>query len=327
MIAANKMFRRTEPYILMAIIALSILIQIQSGQFYSGNNLVDLARSMIVPALFSAGCMMVIISGGIDVSFTAIASLAMFITDKYLLSINYSGPVIVAYLMSAGLGLLMGAINGFFIGILQLPTLVVTLGTASLFTGIMYGAFAASASDVPSAIAAHGKSILFTATNAQTGLSSNMPMQIFILVGVLLLVFFLLRYTMLGRGIYAIGGDENAAERAGFNVKGIKFFLYCFVGALAGITGIVRISMMAYADPSTMLGMELIVIAAVVLGGTRVTGGSGTLIGTLLGVLLMTILSNSLILIGISTYWSRVFTGSVIIIGTAVSAYRTKLKQ
>lgn len=327
MISANKIFKRTEPYILLAIIALSILIQVQSGQFFSGNNLVDLARSMIVPALFSAGCMMVIISGGIDVSFTAIASLAMFITDKYLLSINYSGPIIVVYLISAFLGLLMGALNGLFIGILKLPTLVVTLGTSSLYTGLMYGAFAASASDVPPAIARHGKAILFTATNSQTELSSNMPMQIFILIGVLTLVFFLLRYTMLGRGIYAIGGDETAAERTGFNVKGIKFFLYCFVGALAGITGIVRISMIAYADPSTMLGMELVVIAAVVLGGVRVTGGSGTLLGTFLGVLLMTILSNSLILIGIPTYWSRVFIGSVIIIGTAISASRTKSKR
>ena len=123
-----------------------------------------------------------------------------------------------------------------------------------------------------------------------------MPVHVLILVGVLFLVFLLLRYTMLGRGIYAIGGDEAAAERAGFNVRAIKMFLYCLVGALAGVTGIVRISMMDYADPSTMLGMELTVIAAVVLGGTRVTGGLGTLTGTILGVALMTILENSLIL-------------------------------
>jgi simple sugar transport system permease protein len=293
---------------------------VQSGQFFSGNNLVDLARSLIVPALFSIGCMMVIVSGGIDVSFTAIASLAMYVTDRILLASNYSGNVILAYAISAGLGLLMGALNGFLIGFMKLPTLVVTLGTASLFTGLMFGAFSASASDVPAAISRHSKETLFTATNAQTGLTSNMPSQIIILIGALVLVFFLLRYTMLGRGIYAIGGDETAAERAGFNIRGTKMFLYCFVGVLAGITGIARISMMSYADPSTMLGMELTVIAAVVLGGTRVTGGFGTLTGTILGVALMTILSNSLILIGIPTYWTRVFTGAVIIIGTGVTA-------
>jgi simple sugar transport system permease protein len=266
--------------------------------------------------------MMVIVSGGIDVSFTAVASLAMYVTDRILLSSSYSGNVLLAYAMAAGFGLIMGALNGVLIGFLRLPTLVVTLGTSSLYTGIMYGAFAASASDVPPSIASHGKETLFTATNGQLGLTSNMPSHILILVGMLVLVFLLLRYTMLGRGIYAIGGDEAAAERAGFNVRAIKMFLYCFVGVLAGITGIVRISMMSYADPSTMLGMELTVIAAVVLGGTRVTGGLGTLTGTMLGVALMTVLANSLILIGIPTYWTRVFTGAVIIIGTGVTAHQ-----
>ena len=221
----------------------------------------------------------------------------------------------------------MGALNGFLIAFLRLPTLVVTLGTASLYTGLMFGAFAASASDVPPAIVAHGKETLFTAVNAQLGLSSNMPSQVLILVGVFVLGFLFLRYTMLGRGIYAIGGDEAAAERAGFNVRAIKMFLYCLVGVLAGITGISRISMMAYADPSTFLGMELTVIAAVVLGGTRVTGGVGTLTGTALGVALMIILANSLILMGIPTYWTRVFTGAVIIIGTGVTARQIGTKR
>jgi simple sugar transport system permease protein len=320
MITARRIFARSEPWVLAAIVALSLLIQARSGQFFTGNNLVDLARALIVPGLLSIGCMMVIVSGGIDVSFTAIASLAMYVTDKLLLQSGYSGNVLLAYAMSGGIGLLLGALNGFLIAFLRLPTLVVTLGTGSLYTGLMFGAFAASASDVPPAIAAHGKEILFTATNSELGLTSEMPSQILILVGMFVLAFFLLRYTMLGRGIYAIGGDEAAAERAGFNVRGIKMLLYCFVGVLAGITGIARISMMSYADPSTMLGMELTVIAAVVLGGTRVTGGLGTLTGTILGIALMTILANSLILIGIPTYWSRAFTGAVIIIGTGVTA-------
>jgi simple sugar transport system permease protein len=320
MIATRRIFARTEPWVLAAIVMLSLLIQARSGQFFTGNNLVDLARALIVPGLLSIGCMMVIVSGGIDVSFTAIASLAMYVTDKVLLQSGYSGNVLLAYAMSGGIGLLLGALNGFLIAFLRLPTLVVTLGTGSLYTGLMFGAFAASASDVPPSMVAHGKEILFTATNAELGLTSEMPSQILILAGMLVLAFLLLRYTMLGRGIYAIGGDEAAAERAGFNVRATKMFLYCFVGVLAGITGVARISMMAYADPSTMLGMELTVIAAVVLGGTRVTGGLGTLTGTVLGIALMTILANSLILIGIPTYWSRAFTGAVIIIGTGVSA-------
>ena len=272
--ALRRMTGRSEPYVLAAIVLLSILVQLRSGQFLTGNNLVDLARAMIVPGLFSIGAMMVIVSGGIDVSFTAIASLAMYLTDRILLAQDYSGTVLLAYALAAGFGLVMGALNGFLIGVLRLPTLVVTLGTASLFTGLMQGVLGASASPVPPALDRHGKETLFTAVNTQLELSSNMPSTILILAGALLLAFLLLRYTMLGRGIYAIGGDETSARRAGFNVAGIKMFIYCFVGALAGITGIARISMMAYADPMSMLGLELTVIAAVVLGGTRVTGGS-----------------------------------------------------
>ncbi len=320
MIKIRRIITRSEPWVFAAIVMLSLLIQARSGQFFTGNNLVDLARALIIPGLLSIGCMMVIVSGGIDVSFTAVASLAMYVTDKILLKADYSGNVILAYAMSGGFGLILGALNGFLIAFLRLPTLVVTLGTGSLYTGLMFGAFAASASDVPPSMVAHGKEILFTATNRELGLTSDMPSQILILVGMLVLAFLLLRYTMIGRGIYAIGGDEAAAERAGFNVRAIKMFLYCFVGMLAGITGISRISMMAYADPSTMLGMELTVIAAVVLGGTRVTGGVGSLMGTVLGIALMTILANSLILIGIPTYWSRAFTGVVIIVGTGVTA-------
>ena len=327
MINPRRLMGRSEPYVLAAIILLGILIQARSGQFFTGNNLVDLVRAVIVPALLSVGCMMVIVSGGIDVSFTAVAALAMYVTDRILLSSQYAGNVLLPYAMSAGLGLAMGALNGFLIAFLRLPTLVVTLGTASLYTGLMFGAFAASASDVPPAIVAHGKETLFTAVNSQLGLTSTMPSQILILVGVFVLAFLFLRYTMLGRGIYAIGGDEAAAERAGFNVRAIKMLLYCLVGVLAGITGISRISMMAYADPSTFLGMELTVIAAVVLGGTRVTGGVGTLTGTALGVALMIILANSLILIGIPTYWTRVFTGAVIIIGTGVTARQISTKR
>jgi simple sugar transport system permease protein len=323
----RRILGRSEAWVLAAIVALSLLIQARSGQFFTGNNLVDLARALVVPGLFSVGCMMVIVSGGIDVSFTAIASLAMYVTDKILLARGYDGNILLAYAMSAGFGLLMGALNGVLIAFLRLPTLIVTLGTSSLYTGLMYGAFAASASEVPPAIAAHGKQILFTAVNPDLGLTSTMPVHVLILIGVLVLSFLLLRYTMLGRGIYAIGGDEAAAERAGFNVRAIKLFLYCFVGVIAGVTGIVRISMIAYADPSTMLGLELIVIAAVVLGGVRVTGGVGTLTGTMLGVALMTILANSLILMGIPTYWSRAFTGAVIIIGTGVTARQSGLTR
>lgn len=320
MFSMKKIIRSTEFYVFLTIIILGVVIQARSGQFFTGNNLVDLIRSMVIPAMFAIGAQIVIVSGGIDVSFTAIASLAMYVAATSLA--NYQGSVFAAYAIGAGLGLLMGLLNAILIAKFKFPTLIVTLGTASVFTGFMQGVLGAHETPVPAPMLAHGKAKLFSAYNEQLGVKSDMPVTILLLIALIILAYFLLRYTMLGRGIYAVGGDVVSAQRAGFNVFAIQFFIYSFVGVLAGITGIARASMMLNAHPTNLLGMEMTVIAAVVLGGTRVTGGTGRLIGTMLGVALMTIMSNSLILLGIPTYWQKVFTGAIILIGTGVSAYQ-----
>lgn len=319
----KKIVRKTEFYIFITLVVLALVIQLRSGQFFTGNNLVDLVRSMIIPAMFAIGAQMVIISGGIDVSFTAIASLAMFATTKLLLNINFGGSIWVPYLMGAGLGLMMGLLNALLIAHFKFNTMIVTLGTSSIFIGIMQGVLGARELPVPEVMKVHGKAKLFTAHNAQSGLNSDMPVTFLILIVLLILAFFIMKYTMLGRGIYAIGGDEVSAKRAGFNVLGIQIFLYCFVGLMAGVTGIARASMMLNCHPTNLNGMEMTVIAAVVLGGTRVNGGAGSLTGAMLGVALMTIMSNSLILLGIPTYWQKVFIGAIILIGTGVSGYKT----
>jgi simple sugar transport system permease protein len=322
MIRTKKLFKRTELYIFFAIVFLCILVQGRSGQFFTSNNLVDLTRSLVIPGIFSVGALMVIVSGGIDVSFTAIGALAMYATTMILLPANYSGPIFLPYVMGAVFGLAMGFLNGVLIAFFHFNTMVVTLGTSSLFTGILLGTLGAHDIIVPEAMRRHGQTYLFRVYNTVANLGSEMPMTIFILAGLLILVFIIFRYTMLGRAIFAIGGDEVSAQRSGFNVTGTKIFIYAFVGTVAGIAGVARVCMMQNCQPTSLNGMEMTVIAAVVLGGTRVTGVFGTLTGAILGIALMTIMSNSLILIGIPTYWQRVFTGAIIIIGTGVSAYQ-----
>lgn len=320
----KKLTKSTEFYIFITILLLVILVELRSGQFLTGNNLVDITRSMIIPAMFAIGAYVVLVSGGIDVSFPAIAALSMFITVKVFLGTGYDGSVWVIYLVGALIGFLLGAVNAFLIAKFKFQTLIVTLGTTSLFTGILLGPLKAHQISVPDPMHEHGKAKLFSAYNAELGLNSNMPVTLLILIFMLLVTFFIMRYTVLGRGIYAVGGDETSAKRAGFNVFAIHFFVYCFVGVISGITGIAQASMMLNANPTSMIGMELTVIAAVVLGGARITGGTGTLTGTMLGVALITIMANSLILIGIPTYWQRIFTGAIIIIGTGISAYQSK---
>ncbi|MGD9927867.1 MAG: ABC transporter permease [Sphaerochaeta sp.] len=319
----KKLSRRNEPYIFLVLLALCLLIEFRSGQFFSSNNLVDIASALIVPGLFAIGTFLVIISGGIDVSFPALASLSVYATTKYLLDINYEGGVWVAILMALAIGALLGAFNGLFIGYFKLPALIVTLGSSSVFKGIMQGALnSRQLTIIPSGMRDWGTSALFTARNPVSGLTSRMPVTFIAFVIVLLFVFFLLKYTMFGRGIYAIGGSEVSAHRAGFNVVRTKVVMYIMVGMIASLAGVIRVCMMQQAHPTNMLGMEMNIIAGVVLGGTAITGGRGTLLGCMLGTLLIVIVENSMILLGIPTSYKSVFTGALIIIGTGVSAYQ-----
>ncbi|MDI3548829.1 MAG: simple sugar transport system permease protein [Halanaerobiales bacterium] len=320
----KKLTRSTEFYIFLVFIALTIFIEIQSGQFFTSNNIVDMLRAMIVPGIFSIGVLMVLVSGGIDISFTAIALLSMYSATKILMIWNYEGNVIMAFIISGAIGLLLGLINASLIAFYNLPTIIVTLGTSSMFIGFMQGILHSRViSDIPKPMLEFSRAELFRVYNKELGVSSGLPVVFLILVALIIIAWFILRYTMLGRGIYALGGDRTAAERAGFNIIAIQFFIYSFVGLISGIAGMTRAIMMANVHPTNLMGMELTVIAAVVLGGTSITGGRGTITGTLLGVALITVLSNSLILMGIPTTWQKVFTGALIIIGTGLSAYQT----
>jgi simple sugar transport system permease protein len=317
----KKLIHANESYVFLVIVILAIVIQARSGQFFTANNLVDLCNAMVVPGLFGIGAYLVLVSGGIDVSFPALASLATYATTRYLVDHGYQGSVALPFIMVMVLGGLLGAFNGIFTARLALPTLIITLGTASVFSGVMQGALnSVQIPTLPPGMAAFGRSVIFVAKNPTSGLTSDMPSSFWILVVVALGVFFLMRYTMFGRGVMAIGGDEASAARAGFQVKWIKFWLYVLVGVIAALAGLVRTCMMGQMHPTNLLGMEIMVIAAVVLGGTAITGGTGSLTGVMLGTLLITIVQNSMILVGIPTFWQGFSLGVLIIVGTGISA-------
>lgn len=321
----KKLTKRTEFYVAVIIIAFCMLVQVRSGQFFTGNNIVDLLRSMTIPAMFCVGEMMVLISGGVDCSFPAIASLSMYFVCTKMDGM-FSSPL-PYFLTAMALGLGMGAVNGFIVAKFKFPAMIVTLGTSSLFLGIMQGILGSSEYPLTKALHALGTTKLFTAVNSSSGLTSDLPVHFIFMVILILLAWFLLNKTMLGRAIYAVGGDEVAAQRAGFHVFGTRMFIFCLSGALAGFIGVCRSSMLLTVSPNNMIGMEMDVIAACVLGGVSLVGGRGTIAGAVLGTALMTIVSNSLILLGVSTQWSRVFTGIIIIGGTAVSAVQEQRRK
>lgn len=317
----RKMARSNEFYLFIVILVICLFIQFRSGQFFTPNNLVDLANAMIVPGLFGIGAYMVIVSGGIDVSFPALASLAVYAVTRVLVDQDFQGPWIVPFLAVVLLGAVLGAFNGIFTSRIAIPTLIITLGTANVFSGVMQGALSSvQLSQLPPSMEAFGRASLFTATNRTSGLTSALPVSFLLLIAVLVLAFLIMRYTMFGRGIFAIGGDESSAVRAGFKVRRIKFWLYVMVGVIAAIGGFVRTTSMGQMHPTNLLGSEMMVIAAVVLGGAAITGGTGSLTGVMLGTLLIVIVQNSMILIGVPTFWQRAALGFLIIVGTGISA-------
>ena len=320
----KKLFQSNEPYIFLIIIVLGIVVQIRSGQFFTGNNIVDLLSAMIVPGLFAIAEFMALISGGIDGSFPALASHSAYATTKILLDKEYEGNVFLAFLIAVLIGAVLGAINGYFIGYLNLNAMIVTLGTSSIFQGFMQGTLRANQlSVIPPGMKEFGTASFITATNKVNGLSSVLPYTFLILIIICGLMFFVLRYTIFGRGIYAIGGNVLSAHTAGFNVKRTKFIMYIIIGMIASIGGICRVCMMQQCHPTNMLGMEMNIIAGVVLGGVALTGGAGTLTGCMLGTFLIILVQNSMILLGIPTTWSDVFVGLVIVIGVSLTALQS----
>ncbi len=323
----KKYLKTNEFLVAVILVILCIFIGIMNPVFFTLQNLFDLLRSATVMGIFAMGALIVIISGGVDVSFTAIAISSMYITVKILLALDFTGTVVVAILISAFIGLIMGLINAAIIAFFKLPTLIATLGTQSLFHGfLLFFVGSKYINNVPEGMVRFARSSLVT-TVAPNGAISGLQTGILILVGVTLVVWFILRYTMIGRGIYALGGSREAAERSGFNTIGIQFFIYGFVGFLAGIGGAVFGSHFKQANPFDLVGTELSTIAAVVLGGALITGGRGTVIGTLLGISLVVVMNNSLILIGVPSEWQKVVLGIILIIGTGIPAYQNLMAE
>lgn len=324
----EKIKRSPETYLLITVIALFIFIQIRSGIFFSNVNIVDMLRAYIVPGMFACGVLVVLISGGTDVSFPALSTLTIYLTTKFLDDIGYTGSFILPLIMCVLIGGMFGAINGFIIAKYRLPTLIVTLGTQSIFWGILHGVFKATEIAVlPKGMAELSEKNIFSVYNSKMGIGSDLPIMFFFLIAIIVVVWFLLNRTMIGRGIYAIGGDIESAERVGFNVFWIQMFVYVFMGAIAGVTGFTRTVVMSSFHPNSMTGIEMNIIAMVVLGGARLSGGTGSVKGAIIGAVLITTMSNSLQLLGIPIYWQKVFTGIIIIIGIGISAYQSLRQQ
>jgi simple sugar transport system permease protein len=305
---------------------LCLAVGLINPAFLSAPNLLDLVRNSITTGLFALGALIALISGGIDVSFTAIAAVSMYATVKLFVQIDPQAPLVLIFLAGAVIGALLGTINGILIAFFRLPTLIVTLGTLSLFRGFLLTFLGTRhIVDLPNAMIDLSRTYLYRGKLADGSLFS-LPATTLVLVGIAIFVAALLRFTAVGRFIYALGGSEVASSRLGIPVMRTKLLIYVLIGFIAGITGIVHSSQARVANPFDLVGSELNVIAAVVLGGARITGGRGSVFGTMLGVFLVTIINNSLVLLNVSSLWERCIVGALIILGAGVPLFLRRLQ-
>jgi simple sugar transport system permease protein len=309
-----------EGALVLFIVGLSVAVGISTPAFWSLSMLLNVLTNSMINVVFAMGVLIVIISGGIDVSFMAIGIFAGY---SVIVLTNATGVgadhAVVGFAIASGIGLGLGALNAIAVAGLRIPTLIATLGTRGIITGAMLVWIGSKVvPDYPPGLNGLSTNYLFTVHGASG--DTRLNAMIVPAVVICVLVGLLLRFTMIGRSIYAIGGDEESARRAGIPVGAIKVFIYLLVGVLAGFAGMMHVTQVRLANPYELVGGELDVIAAVVLGGASIFGGSGSVIGTALGVILISLVQNSLILLGVPSAWQRLAVGLLLLLGISAQA-------
>lgn len=323
----KKILAKNEFYLFVILLMICLLIGSMNPVFFSLGNMVDLLRAAVPYGIFAAGIMIVIVSGGIDISFPAIATLSTYVTLLLFVNGSYEGNIVLFFLLSCSIGLILGLVNGFFIAVFDFPPLIVTLATQSIYYGIQYTFFGSKRlTFLPEYINSFSKADLFTAVD-ENGMSYIFPKYFFIVVFVFLLAFLVLRFTFMGRGIFAIGGSKSSAIRVGFNVKLLQFLIYGASGTIAALGGAVYTIMIRQGNPASLIGLEMTIISIVVLGGIEINGGKGSIFGLVLGLAFFMVINNSLILVGISSYWKTFVLGIAMYLYAAVIAYKRKMRN
>lgn len=301
-----------EIALLAVIILLSVFINIRTGgSFLTSENISDMLKETTVLAILSVGMMTVLITGGIDLSAGAVMALAGM-TATTLLKYNPGMAPLLVVAVAVVIGAVCGCINGFLVSRLKIFPIIATLGMMNLFRGATYlvsnGGWILQKDMTPG--------FMGIATGNILGINN----MVFIALLIYAAAFYYMGYTRSGRQIYAVGNSEESARVSGISVKNVLLRVYILMGALGGLAGILYVCKYAAAQGETATGYEMNVIAACVLGGVSISGGTGKVQGVLLGALLLGLLNNALPLINISPFWQQAIKGLIILVSIIVNA-------
>jgi len=289
---------------LIALVAMTIYLTATQQFFLTKGNILNVLSANSSLMLVSLGLTFVVLTAGFDLSVGAVLAGSGYVAYR---TMNAGLPPILALVFGMLLGVLLGGgVNGLLIGKVKLNFFVVTLGTASLFGGVLNVITNGQTHTIKQPVG----SLMYYVGNGQIW---SIPFPIVIATILLLISGYVLRFTSYGRAVYAVGGNREAARLAGINVTMVLVSVYAIVGFFAATAGLIEASRLASASPTAGSTMALTAAAAVLLGGTSFFGGIGGVGGTLVGVLLISVLQNGLGLIGVSAFWQNVVTGSVLI--------------
>lgn len=320
----KKLFAHKEASVLVMLLAVMFISTMFNPTFLSFENMMDVIKSNAVLGMCSLGMLLIIITGGIDVSIGGQLALVTVLTGQLMKGTGLDN-ILLIYLIGIAIGGVIGLMNGLMVSRLCLPPIIATLGMNSVIRGFLkYYTNGTWINQLPDSVGNFGMIKLLSFKSA-AGADIGVPIQFILFALAMLVTWFLLKRTLLGRSVMAMGSSPVAAERIGLNNKRLTAFAYAFSGMMAGFAAITYTSIMKSVDPNAFSGYELDVIGAVVLGGALLSGGSGTVLGTFLGVMLFAFISNGLTLGHISTYWQSIIVGAIILI--AVSFDMVKLHR
>ncbi len=299
--STQSFMQKIGPFIgLLLIVA---VISIMSPNFLTLHNLLNVLRQVSINALIAFGMTFVILTGGIDLSVGSILALTGAVTASFMAG---GMDPLLAMFLGLLLGAILGAINGIIIAKGHVAPFIATLATMTIYRGLTL----VYTEGKP--ISGLGDSLSFQLLGK--GYLLGIPVPVVTMIFAFAVLYFILKKTTFGRRVYAVGGNEEAARLSGISVDRIKIYVYSLTGALAALAALILTSRLNSAQPTAGSMFELDAIAAVVLGGTSLTGGRGWIVGTVIGALIIGVLNNGLNLIGVSSFFQQVVKGAVILI-------------
>lgn len=308
--ANQSLFQKVAPFIGLFLII--VIITLLNPGFLSMNNILNVLRQVSINALIAFGMTFVILTGGIDLSVGSILALTGAVTAGMMSS---GVDPILAMFVGLLLGALLGAFNGIIIAKGKVAPFIATLATMTIYRGL---------------------TLVYTEGRPVSGIGDGgafqmlgrgyflgIPIPVVTMIISFLILYFILKKTTFGRRVYAVGGNEEASILSGINADRIKIYVYSLIGFLSAFAALILTSRLNSAQPTAGQMFELDAIAAVVLGGTSLTGGRGWIVGTLIGALIIGVLNNGLNLIGVSSFFQQVVKGAVILLAVLLDRKKT----